>query len=150
MKVRIRKASKTEASQLSEIALAAKKHWNYPELWFELWGDVLEITPKFILNNNVWVADHNDQIVGFAAISMNETIAELEHMWIVPKHMGKGVGENLIRKVIEYCKCTGVESLRIASDPNAQIFYEKMGAKLIGYVESKPKPRKLPVLEMKI
>ena len=150
MEISIRRASKTEAEQLSGIALAAKKNWNYPEPWFKLWGDMLKITPEFILNNNVWVADHNNQIVGFAAISINESVAELEHMWIIPKHMRKGVGENLIKKVIEYCQFNGIEKLRIESDPNAQIFYEKMGAKLIGYVESKPKPRKLPVLELEI
>jgi len=150
IEVSIRKASRADAKQLSGIALAAKRHWNYPEPWFKLWGDVLKITPEFIQNNNVWVADHNNQIVGFAAISINKSIADLEHIWIIPEHMRKGVGENLINKVIEYCQFNSIEKLRIESDPNSRIFYEKMGAKLIGYVESKPKPRTLPVLEIEL
>ena len=39
MKVLIRDAKQADATQLSAIALAAKKHWNYPEHWFELWDD---------------------------------------------------------------------------------------------------------------
>ena len=150
MKVSIRRASKAEAEQLSGIALAAKKHWDYPEPWFELWSDMLKITPEFISNNNVWVATYNNQAVGFAAISMNETVAELEHMWVIPKYMGQGVGKNLMTKVMQYCIHAGMKSLRIESDPNARAFYEKMGARFTGYVESIPKPRKLPVLVIEL
>jgi len=150
MKIRIRMADEAEVEQLSEISLAAKKYWNYPETFFDHWNDVLKISREFIASNNVWVAVHNDEILGFAAISTNEEIVELEHMWVIPKHIKKGVGKRLMKTVIEYCKNSGKAYLRIESDPNAQVFYEKMGAKLIGYVESKPEPRKLPVLKLEL
>ena len=150
MKINIRMACETEAEKLSEISFAAKKHWDYPESFFEQWNDALIISPEFIASNNVWVAVHNNEIFGFAAISTKETIAELEHMWVIPKHMKKGVGKHLMNTVIEYCKDVGMTCLRIESDPNARVFYEKMGASLEGYVESKPNPRKLPVLKLEL
>ena len=150
MNIKIRRAGEAEAKQLSEISFAAKKHWDYPETFFKHWNDALKISPEFIATNNVWVAVHNNERLGFAAISIKKTVAELEHMWVIPKYMRKGIGETLMKTVIEYCKDAGLESLRIESDPNARVFYEKMGARLIGYVESKPAPRKLPVLKLEL
>ena len=148
--IRIRMAEEAEAEQLSDIAFAAKKYWGYPASFFEHWQDVLRISPAFITNNNVWVAVCNNEILGFAAISIKETIAELEHMWVMPEHMKKGVGKALIEAIIKYCEAAGIESLTIESDPNARGFYEKMGAQLTGYIESKPEPRKLPVLKLEL
>ena len=148
MKVTIRGAVEAEAQQLSEIALAAKKYWDYPEAYFRLWRDALKITPEFIANNDVWAAVHRGKILGFAAISIDKSVAELEHMWVLPKYTGKGIGKQLMNTVIEYCGDAGIRTLRIESDPNARGFYEKMGARLTGFVEAKPRPRKLPVLEL--
>lgn len=33
----IRRVLPEEAAQLSRIALAAKRHWGYPERWIEAW-----------------------------------------------------------------------------------------------------------------
>jgi len=150
MKISIRRAREAEAEQLSGISFAAKKYWNYPESFFEQWTDALKISPEFIAGNNVWVAVRNDEICGFAAISIRETVADLEHMWVVPKYIKQGIGKHLMKTVIEYCEDAGMESLRIESDPHARVFYEKMGARLVGYVDSKPKPRKLPVLRLEL
>ena len=150
MRISIRRAGEAEAGQLSEISLAAKKYWDYPEPFFEHWNDDLKISPEFISNNNVWVAVHNNEILGFTAISIKDAVAELEHMWVTPEYMKKGIGKTLMKTVIEYCEDAGMESLRIESDPNARVFYEKMGARLVGYVESKPAPRKLPVLKLEL
>ena len=150
MKISIRRACDSEAHKLSEISLAAKKYWDYPESFFEHWNNALRVSPGFIVNNNVWVATHNNEILGFAAISIKETVAELEHMWVIPKHIKKGVGKHLMKTVIEYCKDAGMAYIRIESDPNARVFYEKLGARMAGYVESKPEPRKLPVLKLEL
>ena len=99
MQITIRPAKETEANQLSEIAITAKKHWGYPEAWFELWGNAFEITPDYILSNHVWVADSKSETLGFAAISVNEATAELEHMWVHPNYMRKGVGKTLMNKI---------------------------------------------------
>src|SRR5207302_7733682 len=37
-------------------------------------------------------------------------------------------------------------SLEIASDPNAQGFYRRMGARPVGFVPSRPRGRRLPLL----
>jgi len=108
----------------------------------------LEVSAEFIRNNKVWVATNDSQILGFIAISVNDQFAELEHMWVLPKFINKKIGKALFKHVVSYCKSNAVCTLRIESDPNAKAFYEKMGAHHIGFVDSIPKPRKLPVLEL--
>jgi hypothetical protein len=52
--------------------------------------------------------------------------------------------------MIDELRAEGVERLRIASDPNALGFYEKMGARRIGDVPATPAGRTLPLLELRI
>lgn len=150
MDTKVLEATPADAAQLSEIALAAKKYCQYPDSWYDKWGDMFIVSPEFIKSNIVRVAMIGNDIVGFIAISTDDFVAELEHMWVLPKYMNQGIGSSLFSVVVDYCKYNGIRKLRIESDPNAKIFYEKMGAKHIGYVESLPRPRELPVLELTI
>ncbi len=146
----IREARSEEALQLGKIAIVAKQHWGYPAAWFELWGDIVDVTPQFIEDNYVWVATNEDDILAFIAIGVTEKTAELEHLWVKPEYMQLGIGRQLLRHAIDFCEQQEVTALKIESDPNAQGFYEKLGAKQIGEVQSKPAHRKLPLLVIKI
>lgn len=150
MTISIRPADIHDATLLSAIAVAAKKSWDYPHEWLELWSDTLNITPQFINNNNVWVATRGTEILGFVAISVRKDIAQVEHMWVQPQVMHQGIGTKLFRHCIQYCKTHGLTMIRIESDPNAKGFYEKFGAKQVGEVASKPPPRRLPVLTIQL
>lgn len=46
MAIEIHRARSTEADQLTTIAIAAKRHWGYPDRWIDLWDRQLAITPK--------------------------------------------------------------------------------------------------------
>ena len=150
MKITIREAKEEEASQLTRIAIASKKYWNYPDAWFELWSDTFEITSETIRKYKIWVAEENKQPIGFIGVSLGDGKAELEHLWVLPEFFNKGVGRSLFDTVVEYCRRKRISQIRIESDPNAKAFYEKMGARHVGFVESKPEPRKLPVLVLKL
>jgi GNAT superfamily N-acetyltransferase len=148
MNFTIREAQENDAGQLSEIALEAKRFWDYPDDWLKLWADIFTITPEFIRKHKVLVAADNSSLLGFIAISINAENAEVEHMWVLPEYVKNGIGKNLLNEVIKLCRSNHIKKIIIESDPNAKGFYEKMGAKHIGYVDSIPKPRKLPVLEI--
>lgn len=132
----IRKAVPNEAGKLSEIALQAKRHWGYPENWIEHWKADLTITPEFITGNEVYVAAEDDEVVGFCALTLKEGIAELEHMWVKPEHMGAGVGRKLFIHALQRATAMNATAVEILADPNAAGFYEHLGAKHIGRVES--------------
>ena len=146
MNVQIRRARRDEADVLTEIAHAAKRHWGYPENWIEHWKADLTITPEFIAKHEMYVAMIDEAVVGCCALVFSEALAELEHMWIRPQHMGTGCGRALFRHAKERAANLGIPVLEISADPNAEGFYERMGAERIGEVpaEMEGKPRVLP------
>ena len=152
MNVQIRRAAPDEADVLTEIAHAAKRHWGYPENWIQQWKADLTITPEFIARNEMYVAMNGEEILGCCAIAFSESMAELEHMWIRPEHIGNGVGRALFLHVKERAAQLKIPALEISADPNAEGFYERMGATRIGEVRSEieGKPRVLPRMTVSV
>ena len=136
MNIQIRRANPGEADTLTKIAHAAKRHWGYPENWIEHWKDDLTITPEFIIRNETLVATIGEETVGCCAIVINDSRAELEHMWIKPEHMGVGVGRILLLHAKDRAVNLKVSALELSADPNAEGFYQRMGATRIGEVRS--------------
>src|SRR5262245_38670240 len=91
----IRRATPEEAATLTNIALAAKRHWGYPEHWIKHWEADLTISPEFIEHNEVYVAESDGNPQGFYALAIEDTKAELEHMWVLPDYIGTGIGKDL-------------------------------------------------------
>lgn len=136
MAIAIRPARPEEATTLTEIAYAAKRHWKYPESWIEKWTLDLTITPEAISNNNFFVAIVDDRIAGCCALFLSEKLAEIEHMWIRPEHMGSGVGRSLFEHVSKRARELDLTALELSADPHAEGFYEHMGAIRIGEVRA--------------
>lgn len=134
MTVAIRRAHPSEAEQLTAIAHAAKRHWGYPENWIEKWSADLTITPEFLANNEVFVAIIDDAIAGCCALVVSANLAEIEHMWIKPEQMGSGVGRALFEHARDRARELQLTVLELSADPNAEGFYERMGAERIGDV----------------
>jgi N-acetylglutamate synthase-like GNAT family acetyltransferase len=134
MRIEIRRANPEEANTLTEIAHAAKRHWNYPESWIEQWQTDLTITREFITTHEVFAATINGGIVGCCALVLTDSLAEIEHMWIRPEQMGSGVGRALFEHARTRAVERGANVLELSADPNAEGFYARMGAKRIGEV----------------
>ena len=148
--VTIRRSTPEEAETLTTIALEAKRYWGYPEHWIKHWEADLTITPDFIHDNQVYVAEADGEIRGFYALCVNGDKAELEHMWVTPACIGTGVGKELFLDAMERAAALDVRDVELSADPNAAGFYERMGAKQIGEVDSPidGQVRKLPRLKI--
>ena len=146
----IRSASPEDASTLTTIALNAKRYWGYPEHWIKHWESDLTISPDFIRDNHVYVAEENGEIRGFYALLVAGEKAELDHMWVTPEAIGKGIGKELFLDAMERAAKLKVNAVEISSDPNAAGFYKRMGATQIGEVDAPVdgQPRKLPRLKI--
>ena len=146
----IRRALPTDAAALSRIAHAAKRHWGYPEAWIALWKDTLTVTPQALERQAVYCAVEGTELLGFCAVADGGPTRELEHLWIAPEHMGAGIGRRLLRHALDAIRASGGATLRIASDPNAEGFYLKMGARRVGETPSQPEGRALPLLLLEV
>jgi GNAT superfamily N-acetyltransferase len=144
----IRKAEPSDAVSLTAIAHAAKRHWNYPERWITLWKEALTITPDFISSNQVYLAEADDKIAGFYALALEGERATLEHLWVLPERIGTGLGKKLFDHAVATARRANASFIEIESDPNAEGFYSRMGARRIGEISSEleGQPRLLPLL----
>jgi ribosomal protein S18 acetylase RimI-like enzyme len=152
MNLQIIRARPEQADALTRIALAAKRHWGYPERWMELWKPQLTFTPKYFEEHESWVAKIDHAPVAFYTLLQKEGRAWLENLWVSPEHIGKRLGKKLFLHAVEKSRERGFRILQLEADPNALGFYEKMGMKKISeqISEIEGEPRILPILELRL
>jgi GNAT superfamily N-acetyltransferase len=130
--LQIIRARPEDADALTEIAHAAKRHWGYPEPWIEAWRDILTMRPEFIAANVAYAAIENDQPVGFYLLTTEPDGIHLDHLWILPMAMHRGVGRLLFKHAVGQTRDLGFNAIKIEADPNAEGFYQRMGARRTG------------------
>lgn len=157
----VREAVLDESQILTDISYAAKRYWNYPKEYFEIWKDELTITPEYIQSNKVFVAEVDEQVVGYFSLVevKNDFWAGkvfvkagfwLEHIFIQPEYIGRGIGTQLINYLEVMCSELGIDKVRIFSDPNANGFYDKMNARYVGESPSSIEGRMVSLYELDI
>jgi GNAT superfamily N-acetyltransferase len=147
--MQIIRAKPEDANALTEIAHAAKRHWGYPERWIAEWRDILTMRPEFIATNISYCAMEEGRPVGFYVLTTEHDGVHLDHLWIIPAAMGRGIGRALFEHAVDQARRSGFDSIRIEADPNAETFYQRMGAKRVGTSvgEVEGEKRELPVME---
>ena len=157
----IRTAKPSENNILTKIAFASKGYWDYPKAFFDVWAKELTITSDYIKDNDVFVYETDITAVGFYSIvELKEDIEVagiptgkgfwLDHMFIVPDPIGKGIGKELFYHLRARCKEREIGELGILADPNSRGFYEKMGCLYRGEYPLTIKDRTTPFLVLKI
>jgi GNAT superfamily N-acetyltransferase len=144
--VEIRRSTPDEAAVLTELAMASKRYWGYPESYIRLWKRGLTFTPEYIEKNAVYAAVHKGTVVGVFAVTRGGAECELAHQWVAPEWIGKGLGRKLFDEALRVARTTNAKTMRIVSDPNAEGFFLRMGARHVGYFPSKPDGRRMPYL----
>ena len=143
------RAAAEHADALTKIAFAAKRHWQYPESWIRRWEEALTITPEYIVQHPTFVAVVDGELVGFCALQFEAGDALLEHLWVLPSSMRRGIGRALFEHAERVARASAAVRLRIVGDPHAEPFYARMGAALCGRTPASMDghERLLPLLE---
>lgn len=128
----IRRAGPADCARLTEVAHAAKRYWEYPEAWIREWRDVLTITPAYVGEHAVYLVEWEGVVAGFYALKGRGETVELDHLWIDPAFIGKGLGSRLLVHAKANACGDGVRRIETDSDPHAVGFYLRMGAERIG------------------
>lgn len=145
-------AQPEHADVLTQITITAKRHWNYPERWIELWLPMLAISAGYISNNETWTAVTGDEPIAYYSLKQEGDELWLDNIWVLPEYMGKGVGRELFNHALERSREHGASVLKIEADPNAVSFYQHMGARRVGehHGEIDGQPRIVPVMEINL
>ena len=129
--IHIREARSGEAEDLSDVAYRSKGYWGYNPETLDQWAGPLTITEEYLEANPTFVAyeeDDEERILGFCALLCDQGRWELDHMWVIPEAIGRGIGARLFLRACEEAELLGASSLWILSDPSAEGFYKHMGA----------------------
>jgi len=146
------RAKPENADALTQIAHDAKRHWGYPETWIAAWRDTLTMRPEFITANVAYIAVENERPVGFYVLTNEPDGLHLDHLWILPSSMGRGIGRALFKHAAAEVNRLGFRSMKIEADPNAEGLYKRMGAIQVGTSTSETcgERRELPLLEYRL
>ncbi|WGS55002.1 GNAT family N-acetyltransferase (plasmid) [Paraburkholderia sp. D15] len=148
----IRACRPSDADQLTKLAFLSKAHWGYPKEWLDLWQADLTVTPGMIEGSIAYVAETEEQIIGFwVRASVDSDEPTRGWLFVHPDHMGRGVARALWSELRNEAAARGIKSFVIEADPNAAPFYLALGAEKIGEKESSVIPGRLfPILRVSV
>lgn len=132
--MQIRRAVVEDAEKLSALVLSAKAHWGYAREQLEAWRSSLEVSAESISSRPAFVGELEGAIVGFYSLFSSVQVWELDNLWVLPQFVRRGIGRALLMHAAQIAVEGGATSIIIDSDPNAESFYARCGAKRIGAV----------------
>jgi len=131
---------------LRKIAVEAKAHWGYDRALVEEWALGGDFDPESLRKRLLYVAESDGRPVGWAALIPRGEVGWLEDLWVEPAWIGRGVGRALFEHVAAEARQRGARRLEWEAEPNAQGFYEHLGATYVRDSEETEWGRVLEVL----
>lgn len=131
MSITYQNATITDNHLLTETALISKRYWGYSEEYILKWTDDLTITALNFRNGELVKCFLDGEYIGFFELRDKGAYVRLEHFWLLPEFINKGYGSIIISEIKAKAKAKGYKYIEIYAEPNANLFYEKMGGELI-------------------
>jgi GNAT superfamily N-acetyltransferase len=145
--INIRSARIDEADALSTLVMRSKAHWGYDADFLERCRPFLAVSRAMIETGGVFVADDDGTALGVLALTRDSNRIEIKLLFIAPEAIGRGVGRVLWDAAVRQAHAGGHRDILVVSDPFAEGFYLRMGARRIGeHVSEVDATRKLPLL----
>lgn len=132
--MRIRVARADEAGLLGSIAFESKAHWNYSPEVMDGWRDALAVHLEPMALRPAFVAEVGGVVAGFCQVVSQGEVPCLEHLWVRPAFMGRGVGRALLERASATLAELGYARMHIDAEPKAESFYRHCGASRDGEV----------------
>jgi N-acetylglutamate synthase-like GNAT family acetyltransferase len=90
--------------------------------------DAVVLPAEQIAAGQVFVAEINGNIVGFAAVlPRNDGQTELDGLFVEPRIWRHGIGRALLARSVQYAIANRSTELRVVGNPHAKGFYEACG-----------------------
>lgn len=147
----IRQARPEEADALTELTFRSKAYWGYTPAFMQAARAALIVTPDQIDLNLFYVVEKTGTILGYYSLEQPDG-AEivLESLFIAPEAIGSGCGALLLQHALETARAHGYQTVVLASDPNAEGFYRRMGAERFGETPGATPGRMLPLMRFRL
>ena len=145
----IRLARSEEADLLTALGVRSKAVWKYSDAEMSTFQQELRISTSQISDGKVFVlTEDGEAIAYYALLDLNSDSVELQHMFVDPRHLKRGLGTRLYLHAIAQARTRGFRRLVIQSDPNAAGFYIKQGLQVVREIPSSIPNRTIPYFEV--
>jgi len=99
-------------------------------------SDAIHLPLEQIQRGEVIVAEIDDRLAGFAAVMIDNDVAELDGLFVEPELWRKGIGAALVEVAVHEARRQG-RALMVVANPSARDFYEKCGFTVEGEAETR-------------
>jgi GNAT superfamily N-acetyltransferase len=149
--MKLEKANSNDNEVLTAITKKSKAYWGYSDDQIEIWSESLTITPAYIETKSVYKLVIDAITIGYYSFFYKgEHTIKLDNLFILPEYIGKGFGRILMDDFLSLVKRTSVNKIILDSEPNAEMFYAKLGFVKVGEIDTSIKNRCLPIMELNI
>jgi GNAT superfamily N-acetyltransferase len=125
----LRPATQDDGDRLRELLALAKGRWGYDPAVVSEWAGSVDIQAA-LRDQDVWVAQTDAGVLAWAGlVPPTDGVAELDHLWVDPAAMGRGIGSALFRHAAVRAAELGARRMEWEAEPNALRFYRKMGGR---------------------
>lgn len=119
-------AKPDDAQTLLQLALTS--HSNYQTQTIQRSA---HISPELFTAGIIEKLLHNERIIGFYALDLTKDTPTLSHFFIKKGEQSKGYGRKLFARMVTLAAQRKIATITWSSDPHAQAFYIKMGARMV-------------------
>ena len=128
MQCQIRRALLVDAQAISKVVIAALQESNARDYSPEVIAQVEQnFCPTSIMalmkQRQMYVAVVEQHVVGTASLDQ----AVVRSVFVSPRHQGRGIGQQLMARLMEAAIAAQVEELRVPSSLTAESFYAQLG-----------------------
>ena len=147
--IRLRDVRPDELPDLSDLCLRSKAVWGYEDAFMTACRSELTLRSDELRSTHMQVAQRDTRVVGLAQVKIIGVDAELLKLFVEPAELKSGVGRLLFEWATARARDLGAIKMVIEADPGAAPFYERMGARQVGFTASQSiVGRMLPRLQM--
>lgn len=98
--------------------------------------DAIQLPMEQIERGQLFVAELEDRLAGFAAVLVDDDVAGLDGLFVEPDLWRRGIGTALVDVAVHEARRQGLAMMVIAN-PSAREFYERCGFTLEGEAETR-------------
>jgi GNAT superfamily N-acetyltransferase len=134
-KISLSRAQQKQASVLTSLMRVSKAHWGYTPQQMAVWEAELSLSEAEVRDKLVVLAeDQSAELLGFYTLLFDGDCARIEHLFVDPGKMSRGVGKALLQHAIASARQQGSRTIDIDADPYAEDFYLRNGARRVGEI----------------
>lgn len=132
----IRLAKPEERDGLEELQRRASLALGEYNEQLEAAPDAIQLPIEQIERGEVFVAEVAGRLAGFAALLIDDEMAELDGLFVEPKLWRRGIGAALVDVAVHQARLQGL-AMMVVANPSAREFYEKCGFTVEGEAQTR-------------